>query len=64
MAESSRKPTPPKPPTNGIGHRAQDQLGERLRVMYADLGQLPLPKRIMDVVEKLKQQANDRDDRA
>jgi hypothetical protein len=55
MAESSRKPTLPKPPTNGIGQRVQDQLGERLRVMYADLGQLPLPKHILDVLEKLKQ---------
>ncbi len=55
MAESSRKPTPPKPPTNGIGQRVQDQLGERLRVMYADLGQLPLPKHNLDFLEKLKQ---------
>ena len=65
MAETSRKPTP-KPMTNVLGRRAQDQLGARLRAMYNELGQLPMPKRILDLLEELKQvpKENGRDDRA
>ena len=65
MAETSRKPAP-KPMGNALGRRAQDQLGERLRAMYNELGQLPIPKRILDVLEELKQlsQENGRDDGA
>ena len=34
-------------------------IGERLRAMYAGFGQLPIPKRILDVFEELKQVPKD-----